>query len=276
MGQRQGGFSVTRMCALLEVCRADYYRRWQASGPAEEEMAPRGRLQELALAHRHYGYRRLGPLLRREGWAVNHKRVLRLLREDNLLSLRRKAVGPATTDSRHGRTVWPNLARWLVPTTANQLWVADITYVRLVEAFAYLAAIAGACSRRVIGWAPRGVSAASAPRTGSPPLAMMADHLRAELALAALRMAIGCREVVAGGLVRQSDRGIQCACGEYLQLLAAYQIRPSMSRPGCPYDNAPPRAFARVPFRDRIDGAATDPWTMSSRLKRPSIVKIAL
>jgi putative transposase len=174
------------MCALLEVSRAGHYRRWRASAPAEEETGLRDRLQHLALAHRHYGYRRLGPLLRREGWAVNHKRVLRLLREDNLLSLRKKAFAPETTDSRHGWTVYPNLARRLVPTAANQLWVADITYVRLVEAFAYLAVIVDAYSRRVIGWA-------------------MADHLRAELALTALRIALGCREVVPGGLVHHSD-----------------------------------------------------------------------
>jgi transposase InsO family protein len=127
------------MCALLEASRASYYRHWRASAPAAEETALRDRLQQLALAHRHYGYRRLGPLLRREGWAVNHKRVLRLLREDNLLCLRQKAFVPATTDSRHGWKVHPNLARRLVPTTTNQLWVADITYIRLAESFVYLA-----------------------------------------------------------------------------------------------------------------------------------------
>jgi len=91
------------------------------AAPAEAETALRDRLQQLALAHRHYGYRRLGPLLRHEGWAVNHKRVLRLMREDNLLCLRRKSFVPATTDSRHGWRVWPNLARQLVPTAIDQL-----------------------------------------------------------------------------------------------------------------------------------------------------------
>ena len=223
------------MCALLEVSRAGYHRHWRASAPAAEETGLRDRLQHLALAHRHYGYRRLGPLLRREGWQVNHKRVLRLLREDNLLCLRKKAFVPATTDSRHGWKVWPNLARRLVPTTTNQLWVADITYVRLVEAFAYLAVIVDAYSRRVIGWA-------------------LADHLRAELAMAALRMALGSREVVAGGLVHHSDRGIQYACGAYMQLLAAHQIQPSMSRPGCPYDNAMAESFMRTLKQEEVDG----------------------
>jgi transposase InsO family protein len=119
------------MCALVGVSRAGYYRQWLSSAPAEEETALRDRLHALALAHRHYGYRRLGPLLRREGWAVNHKRVLRLMRADNLLCLRKKSFVPATTDRRHRWPIWPNLARRLVPTAPNQLWVADITYVRL-------------------------------------------------------------------------------------------------------------------------------------------------
>lgn len=109
------------MCALLGVSRAGYYRHWRASAPAAEETALRDRLQQLALAHRHYGYRRRGPLLRHEGWTVNHKRVLRLMREDNLLCLRRKSFVPTTTDSRHGWRVWPNLARHLVPTAIDQL-----------------------------------------------------------------------------------------------------------------------------------------------------------
>lgn len=223
------------MCALVEVSRAGYYRHWRASSPAVEETGLRDRLQELALAHRHYGYRRLGPLLRREGWAVNHKRVLRLLREDNLLCLRQRAFVPATTDSRHGWKVHPNLARWLVPTTTNQLWVADITYVRLAESFVYLAVVLDAYSRRMVGWA-------------------MADHLRAELALAALRMALGSREVVADGLVHHSDRGIQYACGEYMKLLESYRIQPSMSRPGCPYDNAMAESFMKTLKQEEVDG----------------------
>lgn len=223
------------MCALVEVSRAGYHRHWRASSPAAEETGLRDRLQGLALAHRHYGYRRLGPLLRREGWAVNHKRVLRLLREDNLLCLRQRAFVPATTDSRHGWKVHPNLARWLVPTTTNQLWVADITYVRLAESFVYLAVVPDAYSRRMVGWA-------------------MADHLRAELALAALRMALGSRKIVADGLVHHSDRGIQYACGEYTKLLESYRIQPSMSRPGCPYDNAMAESFMKTLKQEEVDG----------------------
>lgn len=223
------------MCALIEVSRAGYYRHWQASAPAEEETALRDRLQTLALAHRHYGYRRLGPLLRREGWAVNHKRVLRLLRADNLLCLRRKTFVPSTTDSRHRWPIYPNLARRLRPTAVNQLWVADITYVRLAEAFGYLAVILDAHSRRAVGWA-------------------LAEHLRAELALAALRIALAGREVIPGGLVHHSDRGVQYACGDYIALLEARGIQPSMSRAGCPYDNAMAESFMKTLKQEEVDG----------------------
>ena len=120
-----------RMCQLAGVSRAGYYRHWRASEPGREEAELSDAIQRLALAPRHYGYRRIGALLRREGWCVNHKRVNRLMREDNLLCLRRRAFVPATTDSGHRFRVWPNLARRLEPMAVNQLWVADITYVRL-------------------------------------------------------------------------------------------------------------------------------------------------
>ena len=223
------------MCALVEVSRAGYYRHWRESVPAEEETGLRDRLQELALAHRHYGYRRLGPLLRREGWAVNHKRVLRLMREDNLLCLRKKAFVPATTDSRHRWPIYPNLARRLAPTATNQLWVADITYVRLAETFGYLAVVLDAYSRRTVGWA-------------------MAEHLRAELALAALDMALRRREVIPGGLVHHSDRGVQYACGDYMTALERHGIQPSMSRAGCPYDNAMAESFMKTLKQEEVDG----------------------
>ena len=127
MTQSQGGLSVERMCALARVNRAGYYRHWQAAAPRREETELRDRLQRLALENRHYGYRRLLELLKREGWAVNHKRVLRLMRDDNLLCLRQRRFVPATTDSRHRFRVYPNLARRLEVTATNQLWVADIT-----------------------------------------------------------------------------------------------------------------------------------------------------
>jgi putative transposase len=229
--------SVERMCALGEVSRAGFYRHWRAAAPAREETALRDRLQQLALANRHYGYRRIGALLRREGWPANHKRVLRLMREDNLLALRKPAFRPATTDARHGWRVWPNLAWQLRPTAVNQLWVADITYVRLAEGFVYLAVVLDAFSRRTVGWA-------------------MADHLRAELALAALDRALAGREVIPGGLVHHSDRGVQYACGDYIERLTRRGILPSMSRAGCPYDNAMAESFMKTLKQEEVDGTA--------------------
>ena len=144
---------MQRMCTLAAVSRAGYYRHWRACEPRREETELRDAIQRLCLSHRHYGYRRIAVLLSREGWRVNHKRVNRLMREDNLLCLRRKSFVPATTDSKHRFRVYPNLARRLIPMAMNRLWVADITYVRLSEAFAYLAVVLDAYSRRVVGWA---------------------------------------------------------------------------------------------------------------------------
>ncbi|HEY1560848.1 MAG TPA: IS3 family transposase [Caulobacteraceae bacterium] len=229
--------AVDRMCALAGVSRGAYYRGWAQGAPEREETALRDAIQRLALAHRFYGYRRITALLGREGWRVNHKRVARLMREDNLLCLRRSPFRPPTTDSRHDWRVWPNLARRLVPMAVNQLWVADITYVRLGEAFVYLAVILDAFSRKVVGWA-------------------MEDHLRASLAIAALEMALGGREVNAGGLVHHSDRGVQYACGDYIQRLEAAAIQPSMSRAGCPYDNAMAESFMKTLKTEEVDGSA--------------------
>ena len=229
--------AVERMCALAGVSRASYYRSWRASAPRREETAVRDALHHLALAHRHYGHRRISALLRREGWCVNPKRVLRLMREDNLLCLRKRAFVPPTTDSRHGWRIYPNLAWRLQPSAANQLWVADITYVRLDEAFAYLAVVLDAWSRRAVGWA-------------------LASHLQASLALAALEVALGSREVVPGGLVHHSDRGVQYACGDYIGRLVAAGIQPSMSRVGCPYDNAMAESFMKTLKTEEVDGRA--------------------
>ena len=137
----QGKLPVERLCRLAAISRAGYYRHWQASAPRQEEVGVRDGVQRAALAHRHYGYRRIAAQLRREGWAVNRKRVVRLMGADNLLCLRRRPFVPATTDARHGWRVVANLARGLEPSGLDQLWVADITYVRMAEEFAYLAVV---------------------------------------------------------------------------------------------------------------------------------------
>ena len=173
--------------------------------------------------------------LRRDGLVVNHKRVLRLMRRDNLLCLRRRPFVPVTTDSRHQWRVVPNLARGLVLTGLDQLWVADITYVRLREEFAFLAVLLDAFSRRVIGWA-------------------LEKHLRADLATAALQMAIEARRPAPGSLIHHSDRGVQYACREYTTLLETYEIQPSMSRVGNPYDNAKAESFIKTLKQEEVDG----------------------
>jgi transposase InsO family protein len=234
-GGSRSAISVERLCAATGVSRASYYRSWAERAPRAEETELRDLVQQLALSQRHYGYRRITELVRRAGWPVNRKRIARIMREDNLLCLRRSPFKPATTDTRHSWRIWPNLARWLRPTQVDQLWVADITYVRLEQAFVFLAVILDAFSRKVIGWA-------------------MAEHLRAELALEALDMALAGRHIAAGSLVHHSDRGVQYACGDYIARLEAATIQPSMSRIGCPYDNAMAESFMKTLKAEEVDG----------------------
>jgi transposase InsO family protein len=236
-GEPPGCIGIERACRLAGVARAGYYRHWQASAPRREETGLRDAIQRLALAHRHYGYRRIAALLGREGWQANHKRVLRLMREDNLLCLRRAVFVPVTTDSRHGWRVVPNLARGMELSGLDQLWVADITYVRMAEEFVYLAVVLDAFSRKVVGWA-------------------LDTHLRAELAIAALDMAIAARRPQPGSLIHHSDRGVQYACGDYAAILAAHDIQASMSRVGNPYDNAKAESFMKTLKQEEVDGGA--------------------
>jgi putative transposase len=233
----QGNQAIQRLCRQAGVSRAGYYRHWQKSAPRQHDTAVRSVIQEMALAHgRRRGYRYITHLLRREhGIIVNHKRVRRLMGEDNLLCLRRKAFVPQTTDSRHDWEIVPNLARGLHLSGLDQLWVADITYIRLQEEFVYLAVILDAFSRRVIGWA-------------------MADHLRASLAIDALTMALAERRPAWGSLIHHSDRGVQYACGDYSKILAAHGIAASMSRVGNPYDNAKAESFMKTLKADEVDG----------------------
>ena len=231
----QGEHTIARLCALGGVSRAGYYRHWAASAPRQAETCVRDAIQRVALANRFYGYRRVTFELQREGLVVNHKRVLRLMREDNLLCLRKRSFVPVTTDSNHGWRVVPNLARGLVLTAIDQLWVADITYIRLQEEFAFLAIVLDAFSRRVIGWA-------------------LAKHLQASLATAALTMAITARRPQPGSLIHHSDRGVQYACNDYTALLEAHDIQASMSRIGNPYDNAKAESFMKTLKHEQVDG----------------------
>jgi putative transposase len=163
--------------------------------------------------------------LQRRGWAVNHKRVYRLMRLDNLLCLRKRRF-VVTTDSDHGLAIYPNLARGMTLTRLDQLWVADLTYLRLELEFVYLAVILDAYSRRVIGWA-------------------LDRTLDSELTLQALGMALEQRRPAAG-LVHHSDRGVQYASHDYTQLLQAHGIQISMSRKANPWDNAACESFMKT------------------------------
>lgn len=193
---------------------------------AARDIQRRQQIQAVALEMRSYGYRPITKELHRRGVIINKKAVLRLLRADNLLCLRRRAF-VSTTDSQHQLTVYPNLARALVLTDINQLWVADITYIRLQRQFIYLAAVLDAYSRRCIGWA-------------------LARYLDARLSLAALQMALQSRRFSAGKLTHHSDRGVQYACHDYVRVLQQNHIQISMSRIGNPYDNAKAERFMRT------------------------------
>jgi len=220
---RQGGLSVERMCHLAQVIsRAGFYRSLRKQAPQEEETELRGRIQEIVLEHRRrYGIRRVAEQLRAEGRVVNRKRVARIMREDNLLALRQRRF-VVTTDSDHEHTVYFNLAGRVQLTGINQLWVADITYIRLQGEFVYLAVILDAYSRKIIGWE-------------------LDRSLQTRLSVTALLKAIGERDPPPG-VIHHSDRGIQYASPDYVDVLHAHGLIPSMSRAGCPYDNADVRA----------------------------------
>jgi putative transposase len=221
----QGDLPRTRLSQALGVGRATLYRHLHVPMSREADVVVRDRIQQLALEMPSYGYRRITATLQREGVQVNHKRVLRLMRADNLLCLRKRSF-VRTTDSAHGWPLYPNLVPALTLTGLNQLWVADITYVRLRAEFIYLAVVLDAYSRRCIGWC-------------------LGRHLDAELTLAALRMALE-RRAVAPGLVHHSDRGVHYAAHAYTELLTAHGIRISMSRRGNPYDNARAESFIKT------------------------------
>jgi len=226
---------VQHLCKLAGLSRASYYRGFEVRAPREADVELTSRIQLLSLRYRFYGYRRITFELRRAGVVVNAKRVQRLMREDSLTAMRRKPFAPPTSDSRHGFLIVPNLLRGLVPSSPDQIWVADITYVRMRESFAYLAIILDGFSRKVVGWA-------------------LAPYLDASLAVEALDHALADRKPKPGSLVHHSDRGVQYASTEYRQRLASHDITVSMSRPGNPYDNAKAESFMKTLKTEEVDG----------------------
>jgi putative transposase len=220
------GLTVSRMVELGEVSRSGFYR-FDGDRPAgrDGDMELRSVIQRIAVEWPSYGRPRITAELRRQGWKVNPKRVRRIMREDNLLCLRKRKF-VVTTDSNHGHNVYSNLAGKMTLTGLDQLWVADITYVRLQEEFIFLAVILDAYSRRVIGWA-------------------LDRTIEDDLSLAALRMALSSRRV-GPGLVHHSDRGSQYASNDYTALLKEHNIEISMSRKGTPWDNAACESFMKT------------------------------
>ena len=219
------GFRAEHACEVARVSRAGFYRHYEEHEPRQVDVELRDAIQKIALANRCYGYRRVTAELQQQGTMVNHKRVLRLMRADNLLAVRKRRF-VLTTDSSHTYAIYPNLAARVVVTGINQLWVADITYVRLRETFLYLAIVLDAFSRRVVGWE-------------------LGEDLRAELALRALDRAVADRQIQPG-IVHHSDRGVQYCCAAYVEKLQAHGFIISMSRTGNPYDNAKAESFMKT------------------------------
>lgn len=228
----QGALSVERMCQLAQVSRAGFYRYLQRGWEGEEEVALRSAVQNVVMEHRwRYGYRRVTEELRARGLIVNHKRIARMMREDNLLAVRQDWFQPVDHSLRAAR-IYLNLANRITLLGPNQLWVADITYIRLASEFVYLAVVLDVFSRKVVGWA-------------------LGRSLKAQLPVCALERAIANRRPPRG-VVHHSDQGVQYVSSEYMQKLWEHGMLPSMSRPANPYDNATCESFLKTLKREEI------------------------
>jgi putative transposase len=228
---------VQHLCRLAGLPRATYYRRLARHDGKAAECELRDLIQRICLKHIFYGYRRVTATLKRQGMVVNAKKVQRLMRDDNLLAQRRTPFLKPPSERPSGFLVVPNLIRGLVPSAPDQIWVADITYVHLAKAFAYLAVILDAFSRKAVGWA-------------------FDNTLDASLAIAALEKAIAVRRPTRGSLIHHSDRGVQYASIAYRQRLADREIAVSMSRPGNPFDNAKAESFMKTLKAEEVNGKA--------------------
>ena len=222
--------SISRGCSALGVSRSGYnkwIRKDQTHYSDPEEMKLKNEIHAIAIDFPRYGYRRITIELHRRGFQINHKVVYELMRIDNLLCIKKQFV-PKTTDSEHNLPVYPNLARDIVIVGINQLWAADITYIRLVREFIYLAVIIDVFSRKCIGW-------------------KLGRDIDAKLALSALDMALADRKDMGiSDLIHHSDQGVQYASWDYVNKLKEYGINISMSRRGNPYDNAFAESFIKT------------------------------
>lgn len=217
--------SLKELCELFSVSRSWYYERPTSEEKAQRDLEIRNAIERIVLEFPGYGYRRVSAELRRRGWAVNHKRVLRIMREQSLLcQLQRRFK--ATTDSAHSFKRYPNLLKDVVLDGLDQGWISDITYVRLPTTFCYLAAILDAYSRLCVGWS-------------------LSRWIDTRLTLSALEMALATRQA-APGLIHHSDQGVQYASSEYVLRLEEAGARISMARVGNPYENAKAESFFRT------------------------------
>ena len=218
------------MCQRLGVSRSWLYEKPVALEPSQEETSLRDAIERLCLNFPGYGYRRVTAQLHRDGWTVNHKRVLAVMQTESLLCRLQRAFRPPSAGST--KSTYSNLTHELVVTKLDQVWVVDMTYIRLPQGFVYLACVLDAFSRRVIGW-------------------HLSKDIDTRLTLAALNQAIAARCPQAG-LIHHSDRGVQYASGEYVARLSEIGACPSMSKAGCPYDNAKAESFFKTLKKEEV------------------------
>jgi putative transposase len=223
---------IQRLCELAQVSRASFYRDWERKAPSEAETALRDVVQKTALADRTLGYRRIAAVVERSGCQSSEEKVRRILKEDNLLAIRRRKF-VVTSDSNHPFRVYPNLAESAELSQVDQLWVADITYIRLRQEFVFFAVVLDAYSRRAIGW-------------------KLGRSLHTRLSLDALEMALASRRP-RPGLMHHSDRGTQYASNEYVQRLEQCGASVSMSRPARPWENGKCESFIKTLKKEEID-----------------------
>ena len=244
-------YPLSLLCHVLEVSRSGYHA-WRTRPASAREQANERLLQAIGQLHqgpeRCYGSPRLTPELRALGFTCSENRVARLMQRHGVCARRRKRFVPRTTDSAHDQPIAPNrLAERPAPTGPNQVWVTDLTYVPTAQGWLYLALVMDRWSRRIVGWA-------------------MADHLRSELVVAALQMAVIQRRPPRGMLVH-SDRGVQFACAATRHFLALHGLVSSMSRAGNPYDNAWMESAIGKIKAEVLDGTApTDRATTHQQL----------
>ena len=229
--QHQPERAISQLCEVLQVSRSWYYEKQTRPEAEEADVELRDAIEHIILEFAGYGYRRVTHALKRAGWIVNHKRVLRIMREESLLcQLKRHFVH--TTDSQHPYQVYPNLVKGMTIEAPDVVWVADITYIRLPSSFVYLAAILDAYSRKCVGW-------------------KLSKQIDTQVTVAALNNAIAARHVTTG-LIHHSDRGVQYASSEYVARLRSIEAQVSMSAVGNPYDNAKAESFFKTLKREEV------------------------